>query len=105
MDYSSQESLSSALQGAEVAICGLSKEAVALQSNVAYAAKAAGIKLFVPTVRLHFMRFVDNLIIQEFSTYNEVLVCCVRGLILSLAQEKIRVETSTLVRTSSQRLV
>ncbi|KAA1474003.1 NAD-P-binding protein [Dentipellis sp. KUC8613] len=49
IDYSSQDSLTAALSGVDVVISTLSIPALAAQDAVAVAAKAAGVRLFVPS--------------------------------------------------------
>ncbi|KLO07655.1 NAD-P-binding protein [Schizopora paradoxa] len=49
VDYESAESISKALAGIDVAICAFSPMALGPQNNIADSAKAAGVKLFVPS--------------------------------------------------------
>ncbi|EJU01946.1 NADP-binding protein [Dacryopinax primogenitus] len=49
VDYSSPEFLQSALKGVEVLVCTLGTTALAFQEPLAEAAKAAGVKLFIPS--------------------------------------------------------
>lgn len=49
VDYSNPESIKSALSGVDVVISTISGTALDVQGKIAEAAKAAGIKLFVPS--------------------------------------------------------